>query len=138
MKWLQIKRTHPAPHTPHTKRTVKPTYARKATLPSPKQMAWLLVRDMASLSQNEQVLLSHLRQHDRLSRLHDHVQTFTQMVKQRQVEMLDQWLDTSDDLGIYQLQTFATGLRQDYSAVRAALAMHWSNELVAYCTSSTL
>lgn len=50
-----------------------------------------------------------------------------QMVKQRQVEVLDDWLDASDNLGIYQLQTFATGLRLDYTAVRAAIETRWSN-----------
>jgi len=126
-KWLQLKRTSPAPHTPHAKRSIKRPTTRKATLPSSKQLAWLLVRDTGSLSQTEQILLSHLQQHEALKRFHDHVQVFTQMVKQRQVEALDGWLDASDDLGIYQLQTFATGLRQDYAAVRAAIETHWSN-----------
>jgi len=97
------------------------------TLPSSKQLAWLLVRDTGSLSQTEQVLLSHLQQHEALKRFHDHVQVYTQMVKQRQVEELDGWLDASDHLGIDPLQTFATGLRQDYAAVRAAIETHWSN-----------
>jgi transposase len=127
MKWLQLKRTHPASHTAQTKRAAKPTPARKARLPSSKQLAWLLVRDAASLSQTDLVLLAHLRQHDLLDRLYDHVHVFTQMVKQRQVEVLDDWLDASDNLGIYQLQTFATGLRLDYAAVRAAIETHWSN-----------
>jgi transposase len=126
-KWLQLKRTSPAPHTPHAKRSTKRPMTRKATLPSSKQLAWLMVRDTGSLSQTEQVLVSHLHQHDALHHLYDHVQVFTQMVKQRQVEELDRWLNTSDELGIYQLQTFATGLRQDYAAVRAALETHWSN-----------
>jgi transposase len=127
MKWLQLKRTHPAPHTPHAKRAVKPTPVRKARLPSSKQLAWLLVREAASLSHNELTLLSHLRQHVLLDRLYDHVHGFTQMVKQRQVAFFDEWLDTSDNLGIYQLQTFAAGLRQDYAAVRAAIETAWSN-----------
>jgi transposase len=127
MKWLQLKRTSPAPQTAHVKRSTTPPTARKATLPSSKQLAWLLVRDTGSLSQTEHILLSHLHQHDALNRLHVHVQVFTQMVKQRQAEKLDSWLDTSDWLGIYQLQTFATGLRQDYVAVRGAIETHWSN-----------
>jgi len=127
MKWLQLKRTRPAPQTSHSKSSNKRPTTRKATLPSSKQLAWLLVRDTGSLSQTEQILLSHLHQHDALSRLHDHLQAFTKMIKQRQVDDLDGWLDASDELGIYQLQTFATGLRQDDAAVRAAVETHWSN-----------
>ena len=81
MKWLQLKRTCPAPHTPHTKGATKHPASRKATLPSSKQLAWLLVRDTGSLSQSEQTLLSHLHQHDVLSQLYDHLQVFTKMVK---------------------------------------------------------
>ncbi|MFW5709730.1 MAG: hypothetical protein ACOCX5_05870 [Chloroflexota bacterium] len=127
MKWLQLKRTSPVPCTPHAKRSTRRPTTRKATLPSSKQLAWLMVRDTGSLSHTEQFLLSHLHQHDAPLRLHDHVQVFAQMVKRRQVEKLDEWLDVSDDLGLYQLQTFTTELRQDYAAVGAAIETHWRN-----------
>jgi transposase len=49
------------------------------------------------------------------------------MIRQRQVERLDDCLTSSDHLAVYQVQTFAQGLRQDYAAVQAALAFNWSN-----------
>jgi transposase len=49
------------------------------------------------------------------------------MVRHRLVEQLDNWLTCSDNLAVYQVQSFAQGLRQDYAAVHAALTFNWSN-----------
>ena len=49
------------------------------------------------------------------------------MVKKRAALALDAWLTESEQSGVYSLQTFALGLQQDISAIRAALETAWSN-----------
>ncbi len=41
--------------------------------------------------------------------------------------MLDSWLNACAASNISDLMNFATGIRHDYAAVRAALATRWSN-----------
>jgi transposase len=55
------------------------------------------------------------------------VQEFIGMIRERQVDALDPWLARAARSGIEDLQHFATGLGRDYAAVRAALALSWSN-----------
>jgi len=49
------------------------------------------------------------------------------MVKQRLADQLDLWLDACETFSAMQVQNFASSLRQDYAAVRAALETIWSN-----------
>jgi len=53
-------------------------------------------------------------------------QQFVAMIRQRQVRWLDAWLAASTTSDVAELQTFAAGLHQDYSCVRAALTEVWS------------
>ena len=50
---------------------------------------------------------------------------------------LEQWLKDAVASGVRSLISFANGIRQDFTAVYNALSLIWSNELIAYCTSST-
>ncbi len=127
MKWLHHQRTQVSQHTPFSKRLTKPLSSRKSGLSSSKQLAWLLVRDTATLSKTDQILLAHLQQSESLSSAYHHVQRFVSMIKNRALEYFDDWLADSDNQPVYQIQTFAMGLRQDYAAVRAALETQWSN-----------
>jgi transposase len=54
------------------------------------------------------------------------VQSFQTMIRTRQVEQLDSWLEQVQASGVRELRRFALGLRQDYAAVRAALEYEWS------------
>lgn len=49
------------------------------------------------------------------------------MICQRQVSVLDDWLDDCSKSKIVGLESFAASLGQDYAAVRAALEQPWSN-----------
>jgi transposase len=53
--------------------------------------------------------------------------TFVQMVQQRQHEALPVWLAHAEQSAVTEMRSFATGIRQDEAAVRAALAYAWSN-----------
>ncbi len=52
---------------------------------------------------------------------------FCTIVRERKVEALPVWLESAQQSGIAELRTFATGLRSDGSAVKAALSLSWSN-----------
>jgi transposase len=52
---------------------------------------------------------------------------FAALVRQRKSDELDPWLDKASKSGCRVLLNFATGLKQDYNAVRAALLLPWSN-----------
>lgn len=57
----------------------------------------------------------------------EHVRAFAELVRQDDPAGLTPWLDMAAARG---LRGFATGLRQDEDAVRAAIAQPWSNGLV--------
>jgi hypothetical protein len=62
-------------------------------------------------------------------------QDFAEIVRARQADRFDSWLDRATTSGVAPLRRFARGLRGDYAAVKAGLTLPWSNEHVAYCTS---
>jgi transposase len=61
-----------------------------------------------------------------LSRAYQLSQAFTGMVRSRDVDKLDQWLEDAAQSKVAELKSFAKGLRRDYQAVRAALTQDWS------------
>lgn len=128
LKWLHLRRTEPAPTTPAPYRDNKPHPASPTDLlPSSKQLAWLLVRNPDQLRTEDVTLLAHICQDLQLSQLYPLAQQFVHMVKQHLADQLDLWLDACEAFSAAQVQNFASGLRQDYAAVRAALETTWSN-----------
>ena len=54
-------------------------------------------------------------------------QDFAQLVRQRQPEALDPWLQRATTSALEALRRFATGLQDDYAAVKAGVTLPWSN-----------
>jgi transposase len=50
-----------------------------------------------------------------------------QIVRRRQVDRLEEWMEACQRSGLPDLRNFAAGLKQDEAAVRAALTLPWSN-----------
>ena len=96
-------------------------------LPSRDSCLQLLIAPPERLNKAEADLLSQLLQVDTLSTLHHLIHHFTTMVRQRQNAGFDTWLDTCMTCGIQACKRFAESLKQDYHAVKAALALEWSN-----------
>ena len=48
-------------------------------------------------------------------------------MRKRDVEALDPWLERAVTSGIPDLESFAQGLQKDYSAIKAALTLPYSN-----------
>jgi transposase len=134
-KWMQQKRTRPAASTP--KRYLTDDEAEfldrqrqqkhGPRVPSVKELAWLLVKEPEKLTEQEQSDLEWVKQDAHIATLYQFVQEFAAMIRQRRAEMLDKWLQRSATSNISCLVTFASGIKQDYDAVRAALETMWSN-----------
>ena len=72
-----------------------------------------------------------LRQfHPEVDLADDLVQQFTQMLRERQGECLDDWLMQVNRSNLPELQAFATGVEKDKEAVRAGLTWWINNGMV--------
>jgi transposase len=60
----------------------------------------------------------------------DLAQDFTQMVRQRQPESLDPWLQRASTSTVGAIQRFAKGLYEDYDAIKAGVTLPWSSSPV--------
>jgi len=49
------------------------------------------------------------------------------MLRERQGERLDGWLQKVETQGRVELKNFAQGVKRDYDAVKAGLTLEWSN-----------
>jgi transposase len=93
--------------------------------PTLRMLAHLIGRPPDELDEREQEYIGRLDNiHPRLTEAVRLAREFANMVRQRQVEKLNFWLAKAKSS---LLRRFATGLCQDYRAVRAALALPWSN-----------
>jgi transposase len=117
---------HFAPRTsvsdpkPNNRKDIPPLSARSAM--------WLMVKPASKLSEPKRQLLTCLLSHHGQAKIaYPFVQSFVDMVKNRKVEKLDNWVVGAKESGVAQLKQFAGGLQRDYQAVHAALSMEWSN-----------
>ena len=53
-------------------------------------------------------------------------QDFAALVRQRQPEHLEGWLERATASGLQAFQSFANGFRADYAAVKAGVTLSWS------------
>ncbi len=95
---------------------------------SARQAGWLLVKPTGKLTADETSLLQQLKAVCPAAKVtHDLAQQFGAMIRERTAEHLDSWLTSAMTSGITELRNFATSLTRDWSAVRAALTLPWSN-----------
>lgn len=52
---------------------------------------------------------------------------FASIVRERQHENLDQWLERAEQSELASFRNFATSLRRDYAAVQAGVREEWNN-----------
>jgi transposase len=97
-----------------------------ADLPSPRELVWVVLRDPEQMQASEKTILEHLPGDPLLAKAHDLAQSFQAMVRQRQADDLDNWLQDCSGAGAAELVNFATSLRREESAMRAALSEPWS------------
>jgi transposase len=133
-RWLRqhrqaVARTTPGPYREAVAAAIDDR-AKAATvpeLPSYKQLAWLLIQEPETLEASASATLRRICQDIQIAQTYQLAQQFRTMVRQRDASLLEAWLNACAVSDVSDLVTFAAGLRQDYAAVRAALATEWSN-----------
>jgi len=97
--------------------------------PSSNRVAWLLMGYPADPSVEEEAFASSLRKNcPKINAAVDMAQEFGQMVHDRRSDLLDAWITKAQDAAVpHELRNFASGLKRDYEAVKAALSVQWSN-----------
>ena len=95
---------------------------------APTRAAWLFVSQPNKLDEKQQQHVQAIRAgHPDLETAYDLSQRFVLMLTERRGSELDGWLMQAKQSGIVELQRFATGIRRDYAAVRAAFSSPWNN-----------
>jgi len=95
---------------------------------SPRQGMWLLVRAEADLTEHERAARVVLEAASAdITTGTSLAQRFQDMLRQRDVDALEPWLQDATTSGIAEFKHFAASLRRDVAAVRAALELPWSN-----------
>jgi transposase len=94
---------------------------------TPRRATWLVLRRETQRTETEAQQLAQLReQHTEVAEAIALAQDFTHLVRQRQPAHLDPWLKRATTSALEALQRFATGLRDDYEAVKAGVTLPWS------------
>jgi transposase len=140
--WLAQRRTAPAPSTPRKWRAEAPAAPpapgnRPPPLPSPRRLAWSLLRPRAALPAPEAAAAARVEQDREAAGVAALARRFTALVRccgaGRNTEPaaalaeLDAWLADARACGVRALETFAAGLELDGAAIRAALTTPWSS-----------
>ncbi len=88
---------------------------------------WLLVHTDERLDDDQKQLRDTLCQISQDIKLaYSLIQLFCTLLRERQADQLDNWLDRAEQCGLDVFRNFAAGLRRDYAAVKAALTYEWS------------
>jgi len=106
-------------------------------LPSPAQLAWLLVQPPSALAGPDAALVARVEQDPPAAHVAGLARRLTALVRGCGVNpkvdpeaarvALDTWLADARTCGVRALETFAAGLEQDGAAIRAALTTPWSS-----------
>jgi transposase len=101
-RWVQQRRTHPAPTgskrqllgvPPTTSGEVyTATTMETATLAAPRELVWLLLREQADLDSEEQATLTRIQQHPTIVLVYELSKQFQRMLRHRMPDQLDGWL----------------------------------------------
>jgi transposase len=95
---------------------------------TPRQATWLVLRREEKRTAAEAQQLAQLHaQSAEVAEAIDLAQDFTHLLRQRQPEHLDPWLERASTSALEALRRFASGLRDDYAAVKAGVTLPWSS-----------
>lgn len=95
---------------------------------APRQVCWLLLRPIATLTDEQRAYLTHLYHACPLVAVAEAlVEEFAAVLRERDVPGLYAWLHGVELSGIRELQAVAHGMWVDRSAIEAAVRTDWSN-----------
>jgi transposase len=95
-------------------------------LPAARQLTWLILQADEQRTPDEQALWERLQQHAELTQVVALVRQGTAMIRQRQADTFDTWLQACQASPSVELRNCAEWLRRDSAAVHAALQLPWS------------
>lgn len=125
-RFLQrLQRPHHSSTETHSK-TTRRRVRRRSKL-TPRQAAFLVLKQPNKLTLKQQQQLTQLRQHSDFALPLQWAQNFIDILRKQQGERLDDWLHQVQDSRIKPLIAFAKSLKGDYDAVLAALSSPFSN-----------
>ena len=108
--------------------TQTPVQAPPKRPPSASQVAhWITFKEEQRLDWQQKYLTQLCEADQEIQEAHELVTDFTSMLRERQGERLDAWLEKVEIQSIGELKNFAQGLKRDYDAVKAGLTLEWSN-----------
>jgi transposase len=99
----------------------------KVAVPSPRELAWLLIRHRDELEEDERQLVNLLLQDEGLAQLRELAHNFIQMVRNGLTDTWTSWIESCYESAIQELKNFAIGLERDSTAVYEAIRQSWSN-----------
>ena len=125
----RIRQAQGLPPRRQGRRQLLPVVAEPVAQPlTPRRATWLVLRRAAQRTEAEAQQLAQLHaQSAEVAEAIDLAQDFATLVRQRQPAQLDAWLQRATTSALEAMQRFATGLRDDYAAVRAGVMLPWSN-----------
>jgi transposase len=130
-RWAEYQRTTPAATRPSNEQAARPEqdwqepYA-STRLPSPRTLAWLLLHEPKTLEDIGRLVLEHLCSDPIVAEAHDLVQKLQRLVRQRQPERFDEWLERCARAAAAELLSVAFGMQREEETIRAALSEPWS------------
>lgn len=95
-------------------------------LPSARQAAWMLLRPGGLEDEEKRAVELLCRLSPEVRRAQELALGFVEVVKERRVDGLRQWLIEAGRSGVTEFRSFANGITSDFQAVRAALEHEWS------------
>jgi transposase len=100
----------------------------KTTSLTPRTLAYLVLQRPEKLTDPQIELIQQAcQQHPQLQQITQLAQAFAHILRTRQADQLDPWLDKVSASQIPGLISFVTGVRRDYDAVKAGLSLVWNN-----------
>jgi transposase len=99
--------------------------------PTASQVAhWMIFKEEQRLDWQQNYLTQLCEADQEIREVYELVIDFTTMLRERQGECLDAWLQKVEEQGVSELKNFAQGLKRDYEAVKAGLTLEWSQGAV--------
>jgi transposase len=128
----RIRQAQGIPPRRQARRQRLPVVAEPVSEPlTPRRATWLVLRREAKRTEAEaQQLIQLHAQSAEVAEAIDLAQDFATLVRQRQPERLDPWLTRATTSTLAAFQRFASGLREDYAAVKAGVTLPWSTSPV--------
>jgi len=87
---------------------------------------WMTFTSQQRLDWQNEYLTRLCQADPMIAQTFDLMQGFATMLRERQGERLDGWLEQVEAQEVSELRSFAQGLRKDYDAVKAGLTLEWS------------